>query len=931
MSENLSPESMDALEAMLETARAMAPEARAAYLATYLNDTSAPDYNLRRRAAALLPGLDQFSAALAQAQPLEQLLPAPLFVPGEDVAGYKIIELLGRGGMGEVWLAYDADLPNQRVAIKVMSDQIAGDPRFQQRFQEEARVAAELTHDNLCRIHTRIYHKGRPCLVFDYIPGQSLADVMASGSLPPEKARAWFTQILRAIAAMHARGIIHCDLKPGNIRITEYDTVKVLDFGLARLLPLAAPAPAGAPTQADTSMGGDLYAGTLSYMAPEQCLRQEPGRPADFWALGCMLYEAMTTRHPFRRDTTQETIAEILKGTPAWDALRDCPAGIRELIHQCLEKDPEKRLSDTGAAIRMLEQAEPTPALEPTRPAVYHAPAPKPKPWYQEFGAGLALLTMIFSIALPVWLNRERAAPVSRPARMIVQRDESGDCNKSHTESVAERMIARLERESGIATTPANGALVILPRLRELMQDASVLQAALVPTPGSERGKNAWFLRLATPCGETSNLSWTLLDAHGQTVLPPGRDTEDQILRLVAGRAAPNQTAAPQTPADNRRIMARAALNKFYNADALREATTTFRQLIIENNSPAAAAPDRAALADGLMLLSQLPGSGAPEMAREAMSLCEMARADAGHDRNVQLRCGRVYLMHGDYPMAAISLDAAYQQDKSDVYLTLSLALAHERAGDRAAAAQYYTAAEQLDPADWLVRHECGAFRLYEGKFQAATDQLAAAATHHSAPHYTGITHGLSLAYLERYGEAQARFAQALRNVTIPAHKATALFDSGLAYVFAGDCAKARDAFTAARQHGNDALTEGALGDVCQCLQQTAPARRHRNEAIRLAAIEDGLTRFPGSVAEWHARLGHREQAIRIINDAAPKLRDNPDFIISAIRVFQITEKASELDQWLALASRNGKVMFELRHDPLLDGLRRMPAYQKYN
>jgi serine/threonine protein kinase len=255
----------------------------------------------------------------------------PLAV-GQRIDVYEIIAAIGAGGMGEVYRARDTRLKRE-IALKILPASFANDPDRLGRFQREADALASLNHPNIAAIYGFEESHGVQALVMELVDGETLADRTTRGAIPVDEARPIARQIAEALEAAHEHGIIHRDLKPANIKVKPDGTVKVLDFGLAKLSEPGSGfgnsgsdrVGAGQPNSISPTMtlpalmtGVGVLLGTAAYMSPEQAKGRPADKRSDVWAFGCVLYEMLTRTRAFEGDDVAETLAAVLHGEPDW-------------------------------------------------------------------------------------------------------------------------------------------------------------------------------------------------------------------------------------------------------------------------------------------------------------------------------------------------------------------------------------------------------------------------------------------------------------------------------------------------------------------------------------------------------------------------------------------------------------------------------------
>ena len=368
----------------------------------FLHDACGGDEDLRHEVESLLayegkaenfmevPALEVVVKQLAESQGLGMR-------SGTKLGPYEILAPLGSGGMGEVYRARDSKL-NRDVALKILPAMFTDDVERMARFRREAQVLASLNHPHIGSIYGLEESNSLRVLVLELVEGPTLADRITGGAVPLEEVLAIARQIADAVAYAHEKGVTHRDLKPANIKITPEGNVKVLDFGLAKVLEGPKDLnsnPSDSPTRNDPTTLEGMILGTAAYMSPEQAKGKPVDKRADIWAFGVVLYELLTGEHLFHRETMSDTLAAVLKEEPDWNQI---PVTVRPLLQHCLEKDPNRRLRDLGDMHLLLGTGS--------------VPLQTKRPWFA--WGSVALLVVAFA-ALSLIHFRERplvSAPV---------------------------------------------------------------------------------------------------------------------------------------------------------------------------------------------------------------------------------------------------------------------------------------------------------------------------------------------------------------------------------------------------------------------------------------------------------------------------------------------------------------------------------------
>jgi serine/threonine protein kinase len=279
---------------------------------------------------------------------------------GTKLGGYEIIAPLGAGGMGEVYRARDPQL-GRDVAIKILPSFLSRDADRLRRFEQEARAAAALNHPNILVVYQFGSHDGAPYLVSELLEGHTLREILMRGPVAVRKAVDYAIQTAHGLAAAHEKGIVHRDLKPENLFLTKDGRIKILDFGLAKVIDTPRSAEPTTPTMTEGTEPG-VVLGTAGYMAPEQVRGDVADGRADLFALGSILHEMLTGKRAFHKPTSAETMSAILneEPPPISQLVPSIPPALQKVVHRCLEKTPQQRFhsaSDLAFALEALSDS----------------------------------------------------------------------------------------------------------------------------------------------------------------------------------------------------------------------------------------------------------------------------------------------------------------------------------------------------------------------------------------------------------------------------------------------------------------------------------------------------------------------------------------------------------------------------------------------
>ena len=380
------------------------------------------------------------------------------------LAHFRVVDLIGEGGMGRVYRAEDTNLQRE-VALKLLPAGVTADKARRRRFLREARTAAGLTHPNIATVFEAGEAEGRVFLAMELVRGRLLREMLRQGPLPVPRAIAVARDIAGALAEAHRARVVHRDLKPENVMITAQDTVKLLDFGLARTWddePGTRPSKRVAAATALTDEGALL--GTPEYMSPEQALGQPIDVRSDVFSFGVVLYEMLSGCSPFRRATAIDTFAAIVRDAP--EPLRTLapavPEALADLVSACLRKRPEDRPADGATVQRALVEAAEASSLLPQRRRL--APRPASRPGWSRTSSSLSLTTLVaVVVAIGLASVGVLATRSSPPARASIAPVPAAASGPSPATEYVERRLTAYPAENNVsdAALSPDGSLLV--------------------------------------------------------------------------------------------------------------------------------------------------------------------------------------------------------------------------------------------------------------------------------------------------------------------------------------------------------------------------------------------------------------------------------------------------------------------------------------
>jgi tetratricopeptide (TPR) repeat protein len=807
-------------------------------------------------------------------------------VVGTSVGPYQILEKIGAGGMGEVFLGHDPRL-ERRVALKCLTSTSVVSGEGHARVMREARAVARLTHPHIAGIYDVLEQDGRAFIVMEYVEGISLAAHLASGPLPPAEVRLIGRQLASALQAAHAQGVIHRDLKPANIQVMRDGSIKVLDFGVAKLMP-------SMPTIVDTTLseaphtfGGNP--GTPIYMAPEQLIGHVADARSDIYSAGVILFQMATGRRPYL-DTTAVTLALAMNADPA-PAARSInslvPQELSDAIAKALKRNPDHRyqyareldaalaaMSGTASATRVVGESS-------------HGFQFGVKPWAlgPRFAA-VAVATALLLAAAGVVLKQRAATPAGAPGRRAVAvlplDNLSGDASKGYLGAgVSDTLTMALSKMPGLTVLSRSEVQEVARRERDVRKVARELDVAFVVDGSVQQAGDRLriTLRVIRPDG---TVAWS--DAYEDdtaAIFALHRTmAADLVTQLEGGSSAGADLTVPATASVDALTaywQGRAALDKAVSDADFRTAAGSFRASIALDPRFALG---HAGLADTLW--EQYRVTHDPSLPRLAL--------DAG--------------------LTALALNPRQPATR------VAVATVYQGLGQNDEAAEQLHRALELQPSNDDAHRILSRVLTAQGKPEQAIEELQQALAYRPRSLTTNNALGRLYYELRRLPEAAATFERALE---IAPNDARAYLSLGGVYLAMGDFDRAIPMFDRSSQITPTGLALSNLGTAYYRLGRFADASTAYEGAIRL---DPKAPLAHGNLGDAYLRLNRKTDALREFSNArdlalaALKVNDKDARAMSRAAGFEAklglnAEAAAHAAQAAALAPRDPDVQYK--------------------
>ncbi len=842
---------------------------------------------------------------------------------GQSVGPFRVVRKLGAGGMGEVYLAEDTRLGRQ-VALKSPSDSWLKEPDARARLQREARAAARLNDPRIAAVYDVLDLEGRPYIVMEYVEGESLAAWLRRGPLTVERALELGIELAGALVAAHAAGVVHRDLKPGNIVLTASGAIKVLDFGLAKT------ARVEGDSRSDLTHPGQLL-GTPGYVAPEQLLGNQADSRSDIYSAGAVVYEMLSGRPPFEQtDSMGRALAALMEGPrPLQQITPAIPASVCAVVERAMARDPADRYQTAAELRAALDQAAAGLHDSPTH-LVGTAAIARRRRVPQIFKVIAAMLLLLAAAGVPIsrwWKAREapRVARTSTPVVAVLPFENlSGDPALQYMGAgMAETISTRLASVATLSVVSRSqihealdGAAGRIDKISKSLGVSYLVTGAIQKTgPLLQVTVN-----LLMPDGRTVPGSGEVFQEDTASVFVLQRRIAESLSGRIVGKLSDVQrqqlARAPTSSVDalSSYWQGRALLDKPSAAGALDGAVAQFREATARDPKFGLA---YGGLSDALWLKYERTKNA--DDAKAAVAAVEQARALSPDDPQVRLSLAHSYESTGRLDDGVRQLTALLVDQPNNDDAHRMLGLLYERQGRNDEALREYQAAIDIRPDYWRNHYALGMFYYNRGRFaematefdrvtklqpdnamaysslgvayhsagdlvRAAENYKRAIAIAPTASAYSNL--GASYHQQRRYDDAIAAYREAIK---LAPHNPLYQRNLGDTYARKGDDRNARAAYeqaiTLAREMlsvNADDVTAISLLALCQAkLSRFADARATIAGALR-SAPENSLVLNRAAAIE--ARAGNRAAALdycqRAIAHGASRLliRDDDDF-----------------------------------------------------
>ncbi len=851
------------------------------------------------------------------------------FLSGALVGRFRVGERLGKGGMGEVYLAQDTKLKRQ-VALKRLAPQLRADSGYRRRFLEEAERASRFSDAHVAALYDVVEERDEIFLIMEYVEGENLRQRLRR----PLSLQEFFdiaTQCVDALAAAHERGIVHCDIKPENIMLTASGQVKILDFGVAKYLPRS--------DQSSTVDRSGTMAGTPAYMSPEVLLEKAPDGRADVFSLGVVFYEALTGHHPFLASSFVATSDRIRTETPAAISIFNpkIPHGLEALVFKAMAKDPRQRYA---SARELQEDLQLLKAGKAVPRAQMYWWAKKILDIKHASIVALLVATLILvgglfkRTEIDRWLNGQQSAPPIHLAVLPFTATGNQAGTKAFSDGLTEILSVKLTQLSGrypLEIVPASEvraeSITTVEQARKGFGVSLVLEGSLQESGGR--------VRVTYGLVDTKTMRQLHADAitaESDDVFAVQDKVVENVVTMLGLQLEGNEHAAlvshgTQEPAAyDFYLRGRGYLQDFHKAENVSNAIALFTHALQQDPKYALA---YAGLGEAYW--AKYDATYEPEWLSKSMTACERSVALDANLANGYTCLGTVYTSRGRYEEAVQQFQRAAQLDSTSEDAYRGLASAYEKLGKLAEAENTYQLAIQMRPQYWAGYQWLGSFYAHHARYADAARQFnQAIALAPDDPHGYRNLGGVYI-LMGDYKKA----IESLRRAVELSPASEAYSNLGIAFLDLRRFEEAVSAFEhACTSDSHDYIACGNLARA----YYWAPGRRDQarsvyERAIRMAEEAVKINPRDGDphilMASYYAMLNDRVQALQQLKQALVLSPENPEYLFTGAIVHnQLGDKDMAL-AWLEKAAAQGYSLGEMRAAPEFDNLHDRPKFQQ--
>ena len=847
---------------------------------------------------------------------------------GKTVLHYKIIEELGRGGMGVVYLAEDTKL-DRRVAIKFLPAEVAQNNEERARFVVEAKAAASLNHANISTIHAIEESDGELFIVMEYIEGQELKNIVGSyhdtPGLPIDQVIQYAMQVATGLQAAHAMGIIHRDIKSSNIMITTGGQVKIMDFGLAKV---------GAGSQLTKEY---TTVGTAGYMSPERVKGEKVDQRSDIWAFGVVLYELLTDKLPFSGEYEQAVMYCIVNENPVpvSQVREDTPLFLAETVNKCLIKDPDQRYQTITEVLTDLKSREDRTASDPTIST--EAEIPKSHPGIRLNRRMTFLVAAIFILLILSGFFMTSGSHLLKnlfhPGTALPEQhllvlpltNIGGDANRQvFCDGLMETLTSKLTQLEQF-----HGSLWVIPASEvrgNHVQSASEANRAfgvnLVVTGSLQQMNN--LLRLTLNLVDAKNLRQlksTVIDVKKSNLSALQDESVSNLLAMLNLELNPEaenvlQAGGTTVPgAYEFYLQARGYLLRFEKTENIDAAIDLFKRAIALDSVYALA---YAGLGEAYWLKYEALRD--IKFVDQATAACEHAYKLNNQLAPVNITLGLIHSGTGRYQEAVQNFNQALEVDPTNADAYRGMARAYEAQKLLEKAEATYKRAIELKPDYWAGYNELGSFYYRHERYKEAAAQFRQVVAL-TPDNYRGYNNLGAIYYLlERWPDAREMFEKSLS-----LHNSYNVASNlGTLYFIEGKYSEAARMYEAALKLNNkDQLIWGNLASAYYwAAGERQKSQKFYRKAIELAEEQRNVnprdSELLSQLAGYYAMIGDRTKALACLDQSLQISPDDAQIMFHTGTTYeQLGEREQAID-WIVKAIENGYSKSEIEHQPEL-------------